>query len=355
VSASVTPTDQGAFHVSIQIEREIVVNLSMRTPWLLFSALITLGGFTYGANAADSMTSVKTPGPAGIGCPSIVPKALSRAKRPDARELNPDGRYRSAGAELFFRRFGHGPIVVVLAGGPGLDAVYLEPVAEAIASLGYQAVLPDLRGTGRSAAAGGDLSMLTVTGSVADVEALRCALSEERLRLVGHSFGGAIALAYAAEHPRHVSHLVALDSVGTDMTPDESYGAAIKHNLTSEEIAEFEHSHQALRFELIAAIVDRQKAEALWKALPSDFAHPEAGRPLDQDYERNYHVASQVKDLNAKVTIIAGIFDPIRVWEPSLITAFPHAPLILLPGASHLPWIDKPLETTVALGRALAP
>jgi proline iminopeptidase len=325
--------------------------MRFRTTWaagILSTALwLTNVNCTYGST--DGAVKAHADRRDDIDCPMEATRGNQRNAA--AREV--DGHYKSAGADLAFRRFGNGPIVVVLSGGPGIDADYLVPVAKGIAGLGYQSILPDLRGTGRSVKAGSDSSMLTVKGSVADIEALRCALGEDRLRLVGHSFGGAIELAYAAEHPKHVSHLVALDSVGPDMGAEALYDDAVKHNLTSDEIAEMDKGGQHLRFEVLAAIVDRQKAEAFLKALSPNALHPEVDRLLDEDYERNYHATGQLRGLDAKVTLIAGVFDPIRVWEPGLRAVFPQAPLLLITGAAHLPWIDKPEETTAALGKAL--
>ena len=38
-------------------------------------------------------------------------------------------------------------------------------------------------------------------------------LGEEQLNLLGHSHGGVVAMAYAAEHPTRVRRLVAADSL----------------------------------------------------------------------------------------------------------------------------------------------
>jgi proline iminopeptidase len=51
---------------------------------------------------------------------------------------------------------------------------------------------------------------------VADIEALRAALGVRRLALVGHSFGGTLAVEYAAAHPDRVARLV-LVSAATDL------------------------------------------------------------------------------------------------------------------------------------------
>ena len=72
-----------------------------------------------------------------------------------------------------------------------------------------QMIYLDERGSGRSERpADGDYSMPTL---VADVEALRKSLEVPKLTLMGHSFGGTIALEYAARYPEHGQRLIILD------------------------------------------------------------------------------------------------------------------------------------------------
>jgi len=72
----------------------------------------------------------------------------------------------------------------------------------------------DQRGAGRSTAPD-DLDY-SLDAHVADLEALRSALGAGSVQLVGQSWGGAIASAYAATHPDRVSALVLVGAVPLD-------------------------------------------------------------------------------------------------------------------------------------------
>ena len=73
-------------------------------------------------------------------------------------------------------------------------------------------IAPDLRGYGKSDKPGGDYSMDQIQ---ADLEALLDALGvTEKIVLVGHSFGGAIASEFAAAHPQRVARLVLIATAG---------------------------------------------------------------------------------------------------------------------------------------------
>lgn len=111
----------------------------------------------------------------------------------------------SGGVRLHVATQGSGPPVVLLHGlFLGSLAQWYFTTAPALAA-SHEVVMADLRGHGRSdrAASGYDLATL-----VADLAAV--VGSRERVSLVGHSYGGVIALAYARSHP--VERLVIVDA-----------------------------------------------------------------------------------------------------------------------------------------------
>lgn len=96
--------------------------------------------------------------------------------------------------------------VVFLHGGPGQGTYHLAalagPAIERIAPIIYY----DQRGSGRSGKpADGAYSMDLL---VADLEELRSELDVPHMILVGHSFGGTLALEYAAKYPEHVEKII---------------------------------------------------------------------------------------------------------------------------------------------------
>jgi proline iminopeptidase len=108
------------------------------------------------------------------------------------------------GVDLFVRRIGGGPPVVVLHGGPGAHHDYLLPGFDALAG-GRELIYYDQRGGGRSPVAR-DVPV-GWTEQVADLEALRRAWKLDRLCIAGYSWGGLLALLYALDHPGTVARL----------------------------------------------------------------------------------------------------------------------------------------------------
>src|SRR5918994_5853685 len=108
------------------------------------------------------------------------------------------------GVDLFVRRLGSGPTVVVLHGGPGADHDYLRPGFDALAE-GRELIYYDQRGGGRSPVTR-DVPV-GWTEHVADLEALRAKWGLARLTIAGYSWGGLLALLYALEHTERVERL----------------------------------------------------------------------------------------------------------------------------------------------------
>ena len=127
----------------------------------------------------------------------------ARPERP-VRQYTADG----AGVELYVKEMGAGPPVVVLHGGPGAHHDYLIPGFDRLAHE-FHLYFYDQRGGGRSSVR--RPGQVSWRDHVADLEALRQEWGLERLVIVGYSWGGLLALLYAAEHPDRVSCLVAVD------------------------------------------------------------------------------------------------------------------------------------------------
>jgi epoxide hydrolase 4 len=99
-----------------------------------------------------------------------------------------------------------GPLVLCLHGFPELGRSWRHQLP-ALASAGYRAVAPDLRGYGETELRGPfDLPTL-----VEDVACLVAALGRERAVVMGHDWGGAVAWSVAARRPSVVERLVVLN------------------------------------------------------------------------------------------------------------------------------------------------
>jgi pimeloyl-ACP methyl ester carboxylesterase len=150
--------------------------------------------------------SVAKLGRAAMAC-AVATSVLSAQSRSAQDSLRlPD-------VTLHYQTMGRGEPVLILSGGPGASSVYLEPVFIAVAHRA-RAILLEQRGTGRSVLTRTDSTTLTLRLAVEDIEALRKRLGVEKLTLLGHSWGGQLAMAYTVAYPTCVHALVLVGSAG---------------------------------------------------------------------------------------------------------------------------------------------
>jgi proline iminopeptidase len=112
------------------------------------------------------------------------------------------------GHKLFYESFGSAEkgTVLTLHGGPGATHDYMLPIS-ALADLGYRVVFYDMLGAGKSDYPE-DLSLYTIDRWAEEAEGVRSALSLGRVHLLGHSLGGAIALACAIRDRSNLRSLI---------------------------------------------------------------------------------------------------------------------------------------------------
>ena len=110
------------------------------------------------------------------------------------------------GMFIYYEELGTGEPLVILHGGPGASHDYLLPYLIPLAAT-HRLVFIDERGSGQSTKLD-DPSGYTVEAMAEDVEAVRRALKLGTIDLLGHSYGGVLAQAYALKYQQNLGHLV---------------------------------------------------------------------------------------------------------------------------------------------------
>jgi proline iminopeptidase len=257
------------------------------------------------------------------------------------------------GTRLSYRVIGDGDPVVCLPGGPMRDSRYLGDLGGLSAH--RRLVLPDLRGTGRSAIPE-DPSSYRCDRLVDDVEALRKHLGIGRMDLLGHSAGGNLAALYVARYPRSVGRLgliaPSLIAVGITVSGETRRARA---RLRQDE------PWFPAAFAALEAITAGEGTDDDWEALAPFFCgrwdtaaqeHHAAGRRQQNQQAADIFASEGAFDpeatraalaaRDAPVLLVAGEVDLNSV--PSAVTEyaglFPAATLVVQPGAGHFPWLD---------------
>lgn len=259
------------------------------------------------------------------------------------------------GTRLAYHRAGEGRPLLCLPGGPMQASAYLGDLGGL--SEHRSLVLLDLRGTGASAAPA-DPASYRCDRLVDDVEALRLHLGLDRIDLLGHSAGAAVALLYAARHLDRVGRLALI-------TPSPLVVGVEVTDLDRRQVAELRRPEAWFpdAFAALERIWSGEATDADWKAI-APFTY---GR---WDAVARAHLAREATEQNADAAAVyysAGALDPqgtraslARLRAPVLLAAgeydvalppkcaaeyaglFPQAEFAVQPGGGHYPWLDDP-------------
>ncbi len=264
--------------------------------------------------------------------------------------------YRAAdGVTLHYRELGSGPVIVLLAGGPGFSGDYMAVLGEKL-SANYRVVIPEQRGTGKSSLETYDASTISLAKYLADLESLRAELHLEKLVLVGHSWGGMYAMTYAGEHPDRVQAMLLVDSGGPDLSFAQEFGKNLQANMTEEEKKQIAYWNdperkkadpEKARFEASkvrynAYFFDHAKAHLLNDTLvPGGFDRRVNSLLLDELDKKKWDARPALAKTHIPTLVIHGKQDPLDTAE-IVHAAVPGSHLVLIGDCGHFPWLEQP-------------
>lgn len=254
------------------------------------------------------------------------------------------------------------PTLLVLHGGPGADHSYFKPWLDPLTDAA-QLIYVDHRGNGRSQRTGP--STYTIGQMADDLEALRQLLGLGRVQVLGHSFGGMVALTYALRHPASLEALVAC-------TTTPSYG------FRSEAWAIAERTATPEQLSVLPTLFDGklttdEEHEEWWRVcLPLYFHRPDdricaelLGRERPQLEVVNHMMATQIPrfdvvaglpSIDVPTLVIAGRHDWVTPVSQAEVIAsgIPNARLAMFGNSGHFPFIEDHDEFIDVVGGFVA-
>jgi proline iminopeptidase len=242
------------------------------------------------------------------------------------------------------------PTAFLVHGGPGGDHSgfkgSMQPLTDRM-----QLVYFDHRGQGRSAR--GPRETYTLDNNVEDMEALRQYLGLEKIVVIGQSYGGMVALAYATRYPHNLSHLIAVVTA-----PDYRFLARAQEILaergTEEQrrVAEklwagtFETDEELREyFDVMGPMYARKfDAEKAKERRGRGIVSPDAINEGFGGFLRTYDVTDQLRKITCPTLVIAGRHDWIcpPEWSELIASKIPHADLRIFEESGHSVSGDEP-------------
>lgn len=258
-----------------------------------------------------------------------------------------EGKVPREGFDLYYRVAGAGRYVAILSGGPGFDCDYMLPVAGEV-SKDNQAVLIELRGTGRSRPAAINAETVNLKTYIADLDAVRRQLGTDRWTLLGHSGGALLAMQYAAAHSEHVDTLILVGSGPVATYMDDAAGDNVRMRLLPSELQDLERPNlsfeEAIRITLPGQFFDRSKGAAMAAGFRPESLHREVmGLLLKELLPPDGDLRPALRGFARPVLVVAGRQDPHDPHvQHETHLAFKNSTLRFIPRSGHFPWIEQP-------------
>jgi proline iminopeptidase len=298
------------------------------------------------------------------GCSTSVPTSAS----PDVyavQERFVDAR----GVLIYTKTLGRGAPLVIVHGGPGASHDYYLPYLLPLARH-HQLVFIDERGSGRSERLE-DAKQYTVENMVEDVEAVRVALGLGKVDLLGHSYGGVLAQAYALKYQANLSHLVLCSTFHSTKAMNDVF-VRMKAAMSPELRARIDKAEAAGLFghgkdyeknrytnDYMVAAWGEGYFPYIYRRRPDPNHDPVAAGNMAWDLYRemwgshgefvidgnlaSVEYAERLKSLTVPTLITVGDHDEC---DPSLSremnALIPGSKLVVLPESGHMTFVDQP-------------
>jgi proline iminopeptidase len=248
--------------------------------------------------------------------------------------------------------------LLVLHGGPGADHQYLLPQMLALADE-YELVFYDQRGGGKSRT--DDPTPITWQTHVEDLAAVATELELASPELVGYSWGGLLAMLYAAEAARPAgsasgppspTSLALIDPAPITKEFREQFEAEFSRRQQTDSI-------QQLRAELAASdLRDRDpeayRHRAFELSVAGYFADPARARELtpfrvigrvQQSVWAslgNFDLRNALGGIEIPAIVVHGRQDPIPLASSEAVAEILGARLVVLEDCGHVPYVEQP-------------
>ena len=281
------------------------------------------------------------------------------------------------GQSVEWEATGDGPPLMWVEGGPGFWAHLARPDVELVSDL-FRCHLVNAPGCGRTSPPA-DICGYDLTGMIAFFEEVREGLGLGRVTVMGHSWGGLVAAAWAAAHPESVDHLVVID--GYPGSVDGS-GSAVDYDAAhaEQERAYARHASEPWYDAAVRALAeyDAGRDEETWvsrfdPAWPMYFADPSS--PLSAPHLARIRAEVRINTamghawfgeachfdgidivpslaaIKCPSLVIAGQYDFIcgPAWNWPIAAAIPAARFVEIADAGHLPQYEQPGAFRAAL------
>jgi proline iminopeptidase len=248
--------------------------------------------------------------------------------------------------------------LLLINGGPGFDHRYLHwaPVWDRVAKE-RPVVFFDQPGTGQSYPVGPG-ETVTVRDVLEAMRAVQAALGWERIAILGHSWGGYLAMAFALEYPDATESVVLIDSGAPNPTDTEfNFSPLFPDSLArgSSPAADPDGAWKDLRRQFAMSFYSPSIRQIVTRDFPRVPLNARQRSLLIADASR-HDLWQRLGEIRAPVLVGTGRFDanvaPRTAWR--IHEAIPQSKFYVWERSGHYPMIEEPDEFVAVVSRFLA-
>ena len=268
--------------------------------------------------------------------------------------LQTDATITSGNSKLHFKTFGTGKPLLIINGGPVMNSDGFAFIAEEISKFGYQTIIYDQRGTGKSTLENTNSETITMDLMVQDMQNLREHLKIEKWIILGHSFGGIMAAYYASIHPETIEKLIFSSSGGVNMKFTSYVSSRLSNNLTKIERDSLSFYQRKMDAGDNSIAILKKRASFLANAYVFDKSKASiiANRLTQTKFEINalvfeslqkidFDCMNKFKNFTQPVLVLQGKNDIITTdTAQEIANTFPNSKLVLMDNCGHYGWLD---------------
>jgi proline iminopeptidase len=270
------------------------------------------------------------------------------------------------GVSLFVKVMGKGYPLLLMHGGPGADHASMlafRPCADHFTLVFY-----DHRCNGRSA--GAPVSSMTWENLTADADALRQTLGFDKWAVLGHSFGGMVALEYALRYPQSLSHLLLVDTCGDTWWVRENAPEILAKRGFRPAVVETARRFYTGQIEPQEFMPSMRKLARAYYHNPTPIlmvreiltvgmrtkSRPEAQIFAFSQLLKGWTVMDRLGEIHVPTLVLAGRddFQFPSEHQATLAAAIPNAHLEIIERAGHNAPTERPAEVIQAVRRFMA-
>jgi proline iminopeptidase len=280
--------------------------------------------------------------------------ASAEVKTGGTRLIQVDGKY-----NVWTKKIGDGKIkVLLLHGGPGFTHDYMECFEDFLPKEGIEFYYYDQLGCGNSDQPS-DTSLWRIPRFVEEVEQVRKGLGLENFYLLGHSWGGMLAMEYLAKYQSHVKGAV-LSNMTAGIASYMVYAQELKQKFfTAADRKTYDSLDQLKKYdspEFQNLLMNKLYSQVICRLNPwpepvmrafkkANMAIYIQMQGVDEFHVtgnfKNWDVWDRLKNINVPTLVLGGVHDEMNPADMKREAALlPNSRLYLCPNGSHMAMYD---------------